>query len=106
MTSTAFGVSQDSEFRAGGHRFRVTPSLSGRSEIYLDSVSTSSFTPDELRAAAEVNQELGPDYRDAVLESFLDKVGREIDARVDARLNGPPAPPRLGWCIDPGYPTR
>jgi hypothetical protein len=55
-------------------------------------VSTSSFTPDELRAAAEVNQELGPDYRDAVLESFLDKVGREIDARVDARLNGPPAP--------------
>ena len=52
-------------------------------------MSTSSFTPDELRAAAEVNQELGPDYRDAVLESFLDKVGKEIDARVDARLQGP-----------------
>jgi hypothetical protein len=52
-------------------------------------VSTSSFTPDELRAAAEVSDELGPDYRDAVLESFLDKVGKEIDARVDARLNGP-----------------
>jgi hypothetical protein len=52
-------------------------------------VSTSSFTPDELRAAAEVHSELGPDYRDAVLESFLDRVGREIDARVDARLNGP-----------------
>jgi hypothetical protein len=52
-------------------------------------VSTSSFTPDELRAAAEVHDELGPDYREAVLESFLDKVGKEIDARVDARLNGP-----------------
>ncbi|MDQ2875944.1 MAG: hypothetical protein M3Y33_14615 [Actinomycetota bacterium] len=52
-------------------------------------MSTSSFTPDELRAAAEVHNELGPDYRDAVLESFLDKVGKEIDARVDARLNGP-----------------
>jgi hypothetical protein len=52
-------------------------------------VSTSSFTPDELRAAAEVHDELGPDYRDAVLESFLDKVGKEIDARVDARLAGP-----------------
>ena len=52
-------------------------------------MSTSSFTPDELRAAAEVNSELGPDYRDAVLESFLDKVGKEIDNRVDARLNGP-----------------
>ena len=55
-------------------------------------MSTSSFTPDELRAAAEVHEELGPDYRDAVLESFLDKVGKEIDARVDARLNGPPSP--------------
>jgi hypothetical protein len=52
-------------------------------------VSTSSFTPDELRAAAEVHDELGPDYRDAVLESFLDKVGKDIDARVDARLQGP-----------------
>lgn len=36
-----------------------------------------------------MHDELGPDYRDAVLESFLDKVGKEIDARVDARLNGP-----------------
>jgi hypothetical protein len=51
-------------------------------------VSTSSFSPDDIRAAAEVHSELGPDYRDHVVESFLDKVGREIDARVDARLNG------------------
>lgn len=51
-------------------------------------MSTSSFSPDEIRAAAEVHSELGPDYRDHVVESFLDKVGREIDARVDARLNG------------------
>jgi hypothetical protein len=43
--------------------------------------------PEELRAAAEVHSELGPGYSDAVLESFLDKVGREIDARVDARLS-------------------
>jgi hypothetical protein len=49
-------------------------------------VSTSSFTPEELRAAAAVHGELGPAYRDAVVDSFLDKVGREIDARVDARL--------------------
>jgi hypothetical protein len=58
----------------------------GSCEIYLVSVSTSSFTPEELRAAAEVHRELGPAYRDAVVDSFLDKVGREIDARVDARL--------------------
>jgi hypothetical protein len=47
---------------------------------------SSSMSPEEIRAAAEVHNELGPGYRDAVIESFLDKVGREIDARVDARL--------------------
>jgi hypothetical protein len=47
------------------------------------------MTPEELRAAAEVHDELGPGYHDAVLESFLDKVGRDIDARVDARLGRP-----------------
>jgi hypothetical protein len=56
--------------------------------IYLDSVSGPSIQPAEIRAAAEVHHELGPDYRDAVIESFLEKVGREIDARVDARLAG------------------
>jgi peptidoglycan/LPS O-acetylase OafA/YrhL len=44
------------------------------------------MTPDDLRAAAEVHSELGPGYRDAVVDSFLDKVGKEIDARVDARM--------------------
>ncbi|HUZ22890.1 MAG TPA: hypothetical protein VMV07_03900 [Streptosporangiaceae bacterium] len=59
-------------------------------------MSTSSLSPEELRAAAEVHSELGPAYRDAVVESFLDKVGREIDARVDARLaRTQPVAPRL-----------
>ena len=44
------------------------------------------MSPEEIRAAAEVHDELDPRYRDAVIESFLEKVGREIDARVDARL--------------------
>ena len=63
-------------------------------------VSSSSFSRDEIRAAAETHRELGPDYQEAVIESFLDKVGKEIDARVDARLaNGrrdwrPQQPPR------------
>lgn len=64
-------------------------------------MSTSSFSPDELRAAAEVHSELGPDYRDHVVESFLDKVGREIDARVDARLNG--ARPQPQYPPQPQY---
>jgi hypothetical protein len=43
-------------------------------------------SPQEIRAAAETYQELGPGYQDAVIESFLDRVGQQIDARVDARV--------------------
>lgn len=56
------------------------------------SVSSSSLTPDEVRAAAETHNELGKDYSAAVIESFLEKVGSEIDARVDARLTRYPGP--------------
>ena len=49
-------------------------------------MNSPSLTPDEIRAAAETHRDLGPDYQSAVIESFLDKVGREIDARVDARV--------------------
>jgi hypothetical protein len=44
------------------------------------------LSPEEIRAAAEVHHELGPDYSDAVVASFLAKLDREIAARVDARL--------------------
>jgi hypothetical protein len=54
---------------------------------------SSSVSPQEIRAAAEIHNELGPAYQDAVIESFLDKVGREIDARVDARIAQQPAQP-------------
>jgi hypothetical protein len=56
-------------------------------------VTNSPLSSRDLRAAAETHQELGPEYRDAVLDSFLDRVGREIDARVDARLRQVPASP-------------
>jgi hypothetical protein len=49
-------------------------------------VTTTSWTADELRAAAETHRELPPEYQTAVIESFLSKVDREIDARVDARM--------------------
>jgi hypothetical protein len=50
---------------------------------------------EEIRAAAAAHDELGPEYSGAVVASFLDKVDREIDARVDARLadRRQPAPP-------------
>src|SRR5690348_5795134 len=52
----------------------------------VGNVSDSPLSAGELRAAAETHQELPSEYRDAVLESFVERVGREIDARVDARL--------------------
>ena len=55
-------------------------------------MSTSSLEPDDVRAAAELHREIDPEYRDAVVESFLDRVGKEIDARVDRRLAAQPRP--------------
>src|SRR5256885_16867886 len=96
-----------------------------RRAVYRGDVTDSPLSAGELRAAAETHGELPSEYRDAVLESFVDRVGREIDARVDARLAqaaarplqpAPPAPvhraptqasplaPALG-AITPGYPT-
>jgi hypothetical protein len=37
-------------------------------------MNTSPLSPDDIRAAAETHAELGPDYRDAVVESFLAKI--------------------------------
>src|SRR5262245_7880599 len=49
-------------------------------------MSISPLSPDDIRAAAEVHAEMGPEYRDAVVESFLAKIDQEIGARIDARL--------------------
>jgi hypothetical protein len=46
----------------------------------------SPLSPEEIRAAAEVHHELGPEYSDAVVASFLEKLDGEIAARIDARL--------------------
>ena len=53
-------------------------------------MSTSPLSPEEIRAAAEVHRELGPEYGDAVVASFLERIDREIAARVDARIAGTP----------------
>jgi hypothetical protein len=41
---------------------------------------------DDLQAAVAARRELGRDYEDAVLDSFLDRIDRSIAARVDARV--------------------
>ena len=73
--------------------------------IYRVSV-TSPLSREDIRAAAETHHELGPAYQDAVIESFLDKVGREIDARVDARLaqQQPAQPSARDWRGPSGSP--
>jgi hypothetical protein len=50
----------------------------------------SALSPGDIKAAAEVHRELGPEYSDAVVASFIDKVDREVAARVEARLAGTP----------------
>jgi hypothetical protein len=50
----------------------------------------------DIHAAAAAYEELGPEYSDAVVASFLEKVDKEIDARVDARLAGGRRPAPLG----------
>jgi Flp pilus assembly protein TadB len=41
---------------------------------------------DELEAAVEARRELGRERERDVVDSFLDRVEREIDARVDERI--------------------
>lgn len=70
---------------------------------YILLVPPESLTPDEIRAAAAAHHELGPEYQGAVVESFLEKIGKELDARMDTRLAGgyrvvsasPPSPARV-----------
>jgi hypothetical protein len=49
-------------------------------------MTASPLSPDEIRASAEIHRELGPEYDQAVVGAFLERVTKEIDARVDARL--------------------
>jgi hypothetical protein len=72
---------------------RLMPCL--RRPSYAFDMSDSPLSRQEIYAAAAAHDELGPEYSDAVVASFLEKVDKEIDARVDARLAGrrQPAPP-------------
>ncbi len=65
-------------------------------------MSTSPVGPEDIRAAAEVHHELGPEYSDAVVASFLDKVEAEVAARVQARL----AAANAGAAVPPAKPLR
>ena len=62
-------------------------------------VCVNPMTRDDIAAAAAVHRDLGPSYTDAVSEALVERIGAEIDKRVDARLalrgQGVPASPAL-----------
>jgi hypothetical protein len=43
-------------------------------------------THEDIAAAAAAHRELGPGYDDAVAEGLVERIGAEVDRRVDARL--------------------
>ena len=47
-------------------------------------------TREDIAAATAVHRDLGPGYTDAVSEALVDRIGAEIDKRVDARLGARP----------------
>ena len=49
---------------------------------------------DEVHAAAAAHQDLGPGYDTAVAEGLVERIGEEIDKRIDARLYGQPPYPQ------------
>jgi hypothetical protein len=60
---------------------------------------------DEVRASAAAHHDLGPGYDTAVAEGLVERIGEEIDRRVDARLFGQlhaPAPTRPRRVREPG----
>jgi hypothetical protein len=59
--------------------------------MYL--VCVEQLTRDEIGAAAAVHAELGREYDQAVAESLVERIGAEVDRRVDARLAQPQASP-------------
>ena len=62
---------------------------------------------DEVRASAAAHNDLGPGYDAAVAEGLVERIGEEIDRRVDARMFGhlqAPAPSRPRRVREPGRP--
>jgi hypothetical protein len=47
---------------------------------------------DEITASVAAHAELGPRYDDAVAEGLVERIGDEIDKRIDARLHGQSGP--------------
>ena len=51
---------------------------------------------DEITASVAAHSELGSRYDSAVAEGLVERIGEEIDRRIDARLGGQPSQPPQG----------
>jgi len=60
----------------------LAPVIPARLAVSVGPVSIS----DEVRASAAAHRDLGPGYDVAVAEGLVERIGEEIDKRVDARL--------------------
>ncbi len=58
----------------------------------------------EIRASVAAHADLGPGYDDAVAEGLVERIGAEIDKRIDARLGQFGAPGVPGY-QEPGVPS-
>lgn len=63
-----------------------------------------SLSGDDVRVAAAVHHELGAEYSDAVLASFLEKVEHEVAAQIEARLAQLRYPPTVTARAEPWHP--
>ena len=69
----------------------LAPVIPARLAVSVGPVSIS----DEVRASAAAHRDLGPGYDVAVAEGLVERIGEEIDKRVDARLySQAPSQPR------------
>ena len=56
---------------------------------------------DEITASVAAHAELGSRYDSAVAEGLVERIGEEIDKRIDARLGGQPAPGNQAKAVPP-----
>jgi hypothetical protein len=59
----------------------------GIGPIAMYRVGVNQQTHEEIAAAAGAHRELGSGYDDAVAEGLVERIGAEVDKRVDARLS-------------------
>ena len=58
----------------------------------------------EIRASVGAHADLGPGYEDAVAEGLVERIGAEIDKRIEARLAQADIPTPAGAAGPAGYP--